>query len=295
MKKLAVINDLSGTGRCSLTAALPVISVMGVQACPVPTAVLSSQTGYASYFYEDLTDRMAGYRREWEKLPFTCDGIFAGYMSGPAQIRETEKFLDDFAGPETLVLIDPVMGDNGRVHHMYSPSFAEGMRRLVKRAKAATPNLTEALLLLYDRQGMEEMWHKIADADPEGQKKLCEETGTALREVFGLETAVITGIDAAGDGKEAGIANLIADDRGAQWIVSPKYGGSYSGTGDLFASVLAAGLVQGIPADRCVRLAVSFLEKAIRDTVLEKTDRNEGVCFERYLWELGREVHREIY
>lgn len=110
MKKIAVINDLSGLGKCSLTAAIPVISVMGVQACPLPTAVLSNQTGYESYFCEDFTEHMEPYMEQWKKRGFFPDGIYTGFLSDDKQADRILKFMDAFAGKDTLILTDPVMG-----------------------------------------------------------------------------------------------------------------------------------------------------------------------------------------
>ena len=113
-KKIAVINDLSGFGRCSLVAAISVISAMGVQPCPLPTAILSAQTGYPSYFYDNYTDRMEEIRREWKKMEPHFDGIYTGFMADRKQIGQTEKVLDTFCGKKTFLLVDPIMGDEGR-------------------------------------------------------------------------------------------------------------------------------------------------------------------------------------
>ena len=113
-KKIAVINDLSGFGRCSLTAAISVIAAMGVQPCPLPTAILSGQTGYPSYFCDDYTDRMGEIRKEWEKMDVSFDGIYTGFMSESSQIEEVFRFLDSFYKKKTFLLVDPVMGDDGK-------------------------------------------------------------------------------------------------------------------------------------------------------------------------------------
>lgn len=114
-KKIAVINDLSGFGRCSLTAAIPTISVMGVQPCPLPTAVLSAQTGFPSYYCDDYTEKMEHFRQEWEKMGVQFDGIYTGFVASETQIRRIFRFLDTFYRESTFLLVDPVMGDEGRV------------------------------------------------------------------------------------------------------------------------------------------------------------------------------------
>ena len=159
MKKIAVINDLSGLGKCSLTAAIPVISVMGVQACPFPTAVLSNQTGYETYFCEDFTEHMAPYMEEWKKRGFVPDGIYTGFLSDEKQADKILKFIDTFAGEDTLILTDPVMGDDGAVYPIYTEELCSRFRELARRSYVITPNLTEALLLLYGKNKMEERYY----------------------------------------------------------------------------------------------------------------------------------------
>ena len=282
LKKIAVINDLSGLGKCSLTAALPVISVMGVQACPLPTAVLSNQTGFSSYYCVDFTDHMEAYIEEWEKRNFSPDGIYCGYLADGRQAELAESFITRFSKNAPLILVDPVMGDQGCTYDMYSDTFLEKMRSLVKRADVITPNLTEALLLLYGKEEMQKRWACLSKAaDKEIQIEL-EEIGRLLTERFGLRAAAVTGIDLqTTDGVAMG--NLVCQQGEIFWVTAKKEGGSYSGTGDLFASVLAAGLVQGMELLTCVQKAVDFLGGAIRDAVKEGRDRNEGVCFEKYL------------
>ena len=158
MKKIAVINDLSGLGKCSLTAAIPVISVMGVQACPLPTAVLSNQTGYESYFCEDFTEHMEPYMEQWKKRGFFPDGIYTGFLSDDKQADRILKFMDAFAGKDTLILTDPVMGDDGAVYPIYTEELRSRFCELTRRSYVITPNLTEALLLLYGKEKMEEIW-----------------------------------------------------------------------------------------------------------------------------------------
>ena len=112
-KKVAVINDLSGLGRCSLTAAISVLSAMGIQACPLPTAILSSQTEYPSYYCYDFTDKMDYFRQEWKKLGTSFSGIYTGYVASVCQIEQIMHFLDTFQTADTFLLVDPVMGDDG--------------------------------------------------------------------------------------------------------------------------------------------------------------------------------------
>lgn len=288
MKKIAVLNDLSGMGKCSLTAAIPVISVMGIQACPLPTAVLSAQTGFPSYYCDDYTDRMDAIMEEWKKMDFYPDGIYAGFLADARQADKAVEFIEQFAKEDTKILIDPVMGDNGEEYPIYTEALCEKMRILVRRATVITPNLTEALLLLYGAQRAHVLWKELSLMDEERLLKFTESTGKELSKEFDTEV-VITGIDLPARENHQEIGNLICQDGVQTWVSTVKEGGSYSGTGDLFASVLSAGMVKGMDTVDSVRKAVKFLSKGIHDAVLEGTDRNEGICFERYLSELAAE------
>lgn len=288
MKKIAVLNDLSGMGKCSLTAAIPVISVMGIQACPLPTAVLSAQTGFPSYYCDDYTDRMDAIMEEWKKMDFYPDGIYTGFLADARQADKAVEFIEQFAKEDTKILIDPVMGDNGEEYPIYTEALCEKMRILVRRATVITPNLTEALLLLYGAQRAHVLWKELSLMDEERLLKFTESTGKELSKEFDTEV-VITGIDLPARENHQEMGNLICKDGVQTWVSTVKEGGSYSGTGDLFASVLSAGMVKGMDTVDSVRKAVKFLSKGIHDAVLEGTDRNEGICFERYLSELAAE------
>ena len=282
MKKIAVLNDLSGMGKCSLTAAIPVISVMGIQACPLPTAVLSAQTGFPSYYCDDYTDRMDAIMEEWKKMDFYPDGIYTGFLADARQADKAVEFIEQFAKEDTKILIDPVMGDNGEEYPIYTEALCEKMRFLVRRATVITPNLTEALLLLYGAQRAHVLWKELSLMDEERLLKFTESTGKELSKEFDTEV-VITGIDLPARENHQEMGNLICKDGVQTWVSTVKEGGSYSGTGDLFASVLSAGMVKGMDTVDSVRKAVKFLSKGIHDAVLE------GICFERYLSELAAE------
>lgn len=286
MKKIAVIQDLSGLGKCSLTAAIPVISAMGVQACPLPTAVLSNQTGYDSYFCDDYTDRMNDFIEEWQKREFIPDGIYTGFLASEEQIDKIFQFIGIFKREDTKIIVDPVMGDDGRIYKTYDDGLCKKMQKLVGCADVITPNVTEAFALLYGAEKMQEKFTALGClTDRKQYEDFVEELGMKLAELYRLQTVVITGIDIPGEDK---IANLVVEEGRCEWIAAKRYGGSYSGTGDLFTSVLSAGIVKGEKVSDCVRKAVHFLGPAIKEAVAAGTDRNDGVCFEtylHYLWE----------
>ena len=217
MKKIAVIHDLSGLGKCSLTAAIPVISAMGVQACPLPTAILSNQTGYGSYFWDDYTDRMELIMDEWKKTGFTPDGVYTGFLGDARQVDLILKFVDMFCTEGTHILVDPVMGDRGETYKTYSETLCEKMRTLVREATVITPNMTEALLLLYGEDGMKERVKVFSDMEETQLLKEIETSGRELTQRFGLEAIVITGVEVSGSDGRARMGNLVLEKEKADW------------------------------------------------------------------------------
>lgn len=278
VKKVAVINDLSGLGKCSLTAAIPVLSVMGVQACPVPTAILTNQTGYDSYYCETLTDKMDYFTEEWKKRNLTLSGIYTGYLGSAAQVEKILSFCKTFRKPDTLLFVDPVMGDNGLVYDMFTPDLGAQMKRLVTHADVITPNLTECCLLTdTDYQLL------TKHQSEESFLSYIEEMARPLLQ-YGIKTILITGIIYQGkQDAEPQYYNLIVEENGCHTVSCPIYGSSYSGTGDLLASVLCAGMTNGEAASSCVRKGVTFLETALKDTVAEQIPPTDGLNFEPYL------------
>ena len=283
-KKIAVVNDLSGFGRCSLTAAISVIAAMGVQPCPLPTAVLSAQTGYPSYFYDDFTDKMTEIQREWEKMDVRFDGIYMGFMSGVRQIRKALGFLETFYREDTFLLVDPVMGDNGARFELFSSEFQQEMKRLAKRADIITPNLTELCLLADADPGMAA---NREDAGAEGDGAGIVDTAEKLaRHVMqgGPKEVVVTGIRFrdSSDGREM-MGNLAVTKDRTQFYAQPFIGEGYSGTGDLFASVIAGGKARGDDLAEDVKLAGEMIARAIQDAVRDRVPRDEGAEYEKYL------------
>lgn len=281
-KKIAVINDLSGFGKCSLTAAISTIAAMGVQPCPLPTAILSAQTGYPSYFCDDYTDKMDEFRREWKKMGARFDGIYTGFMAGGRQIEKVFEFLDDFYDEDTFLLADPVMGDNGREYDMFTPQLLSMMKELVRRADIITPNLTELCLLTDTEYGMLE---GIREQD--SLMRTVEQMARPLMK-SGPEEVVVTGI--CFTDREDGIqkvGNLSVTGTGTHLSAFPFIGESYSGTGDLFASMIAGGRARGEALEETMELAGKMIGLAIRDSSKQNVPRNDGVDYEQYLWMLS--------
>lgn len=237
MKKIAVIQDLSGLGKCSLTAAIPVISVMGVQAVPLPTAVLSNQTGYPSYYCDNYTEHMEQIMDEWEKRGFSPDGIYTGFLADEEQADKILDFLRRFRKEKTVVLVDPVMGDNGGAYGIYTEGLRERMVQLVRSAQVITPNLTEALLLLYGKEEMEKRYAGLMELDGEKRLEQIEKIGEKLANEYCLQAAVITGIEYVKEQKAAPalisdrneknsmqMGNLVVENGQVYWCFAPKTG-----------------------------------------------------------------------
>ncbi|MDR1465129.1 MAG: pyridoxamine kinase [Oscillospiraceae bacterium] len=271
VKKAMVINDLSGLGRCSLTAAIPVLSVLGIQPCPVPTAVLSNQTGYDSYFLFDCAEAMRAFPREWQKRGFRPDGICTGYFSSAEQIRAAQTLIDAFRTPETLLLIDPVMGDHGHRYTGFSPPFCAALAAFSAQADVLTPNITEACLLT------DTDYAAFAAAPEAVQRALLERMAEALP----APTVVITGWR-----REEKMSSAAWQNGSFEVYESPSVDGSFSGTGDLFAAALAGGLLRGDSLETAVRRAMRFLDRALADAKAAGAFGPDGIPFEPHLREL---------
>ncbi len=272
IKKAAVINDLSGFGKCSLTAAIAVLSVMGIQPCPMPTAVLTNQTGYKHHYSVDMTEHLPRYKEMWKMNSKNFDGIYSGYVSSKEQIDIISDFISDFKKSYTKVIVDPVMADNGRLYSAYSKLTCAKMCELSKKADLITPNLTEFCI--------------IAGIDYEELIKKSNEkvyldiiTETARTYVKRQnQSMVITGIE-----KDGFVYNAVFSDGEISLVKAKQYGGGFSGTGDLFASVMCGCMINNLDLKSSAEKAAKFLEKAISDTVKEPYERNDGINFEKYL------------
>lgn len=278
IKRVAVINDLSGLGKCSLTAAIPVLSVMGVQACPLPTAVLTNQTGYDSYYCTDFTDKIDHYTEEWQKRHLTLDAISTGYLGSADQAEKILHFCEKFRKPSTLLFVDPVMGDSGRKYDIFTPRLQEQMQKLVSHADVITPNLTELCLLTHTDYAALTSHAK----DPDYLKQIAQ-IAAPLKDTQ-IQTIIVTGIlYQSSDDKSEKYYNLILEKDAVNAVSSEIHGGSYSGTGDLLAAVVCASMVRGESALSGVTRACRFIEASLIDTVAEQVPRNDGINFETHL------------
>ena len=266
-KKIAVLNDLSGYGRCSLTAAMPVISALKVQCCPVVTAVLSNHAGYPECYMDDYTDRMEADLEPWRKMGFEMDGIMTGFLGSARQASIVADFIRDFKRENTQVLVDPTMGDHGHLYSVCDEDLIEAMRELMQYADVVTPNLTEACALtdtLYQENG----WSK---------RKLSDLTWKL--HLLGARSVILTGVV---KGKQ--ILNVIHE-RGKEPVFhATKFvAGNYHGTGDVFAAVIGASMVRGVPMEEAVRRAAAFTKKCVEKTEELGAPEQDGLCLEACL------------
>lgn len=279
-KKIAVINDLSGFGRCSLVAAISVLSSMGTSACPLPTAVLTAQTGYDSYYCDDYTDKMDIFINEWKKLNASFDGIYAGFLANETQVDKILDFLSVFKKEETFFVVDPIMGDNGITHGLFTEGLKNELKLLCDEALVITPNLTE-LCLLTDENYEDILAIKdesnLINAINTAGKKLCN---TPDKHV------IVTGISLFRDNRKY-MGNLHITRDTHNFSCYPFIDGSYSGTGDLFTSCIVGGLANKTPLDTSIKKAGDFISKAIKDSSLNNIPYNDGVNFEKFLYLLN--------
>lgn len=265
-KKIAVINDFTGFGRCSIAVSLPIISHLRIQCCPLPTAIFSNHTEYESFYQEDFTHGMESYMGEWKKLGLTFSGIATGYLNSAEQIRIVKDFIMQWKSKDTQVVIDPVMGDHGETYPVYEGELCRRMKELVALSDIVTPNVTEACIL----------------TDTPYREKFTKTELIFLAEAIsamGPEKIVITGVDCG-----SFIGNLCYEkDREPVLLRTKRIGSRRAGTGDIFAAVIAADAVNGVDLETSVRRAAHFVSTCIRRSAELDLPALDGVCFEEVL------------
>ncbi len=269
MKRIITVQDISCVGKCSLTVALPVISAMGVEACVLPTAVLSTHTAFKGFTFRDLTGDLPAITRHWQEEKINFDAIYTGYLGSLEQINLMHQLIKDFGAGSTRVIVDPCMADNGSLYSGFTPEFAKAMAGLCAKADVIVPNLTEASFLLgqpyvasgYNKDYIEELVKKLAG--------------------LGARRVVLKGISF--DEKKIGIASYDSDSQKINWYFHEKMPQNFHGTGDIFASVLTGALVRDFSLDKACRLAADFVVESIRATLSHKDYNWYGVDFETAL------------
>lgn len=280
-QRIVTIQDISCFGRCSLGVALPIISSIGIEACPLPTAVLSTHTGgFGSYTFTDLTQDIPKIQNHWQTLDIKFDGIYTGYLGSLQQINLTENFIKSFKNENTLVMIDPVMADFGKLYAGFDSTFPQCMAKLCRCADVIVPNLTEACLLTNSEYI--EACHT---------KEYIQNILQGLAEL-GAKKIIITGIEL-----EKGKIGPVAYDTTTGetfYYGAKKVDNLYHGTGDVFSSAIFGCLVKGIALERAIALATDFTVDSILRSYHAKTDNRYGVNFEEGLCELAQKVASAI-
>lgn len=278
LKRCAAVHDLAGFGRVSLTAIMPTLSAMGIQVCPVPTAVLSTHTGgdFAGYSFIDLTATMRETIAHWRKLGLTMDAVYSGFLGSPEQCQIVSGMIDAFADGDPLIVVDPVMGDRGRFYPSISPEMAQEMRELVKKADVVTPNLTELFLLLNEPYR--------EDLSPETLDALIIRLSGC-----GPERIVVT----SAPSRTPGAVDCRVFDRGRfTSVTKPLLKLAYQGTGDLYAAVMVGQLLNGKSFDAACAFAADVVYTLLDRTSGSGEPHTDGVFIEAYLPELAASVDR---
>lgn len=265
--RLAVIEDLSCFGKCSLSVALPVLACMGLECCPVPTAILSGHfAALPEVSVLDLTDHMAVIADQWAKGGVTFAGILSGYLSSVAQVQQVQDFVRRFRGPEAIFVADPAMADRGALYRGFTADHVAAMKSLCAGADVVVPNVTEACLMLglpYRERQDQGFLAELAQALPE----------------LGAKAAVLTGISL----REDQMSIACCQQGTIELIHHSRVPGHYNGTGDIFASVLTGALLQGAALSAAARQAAWFTSRVIAETAKNPAHRPYGVDLEPWL------------
>ena len=275
VSRVAAIHDLSGFGRNSLSVVIPVLSTMGIQVCAVPTAILSTHTGgFEGYSFVDLTDSMPDFIAHWKKLGLEFDCIYSGFLGSPRQADIISQFIDDFSANDPLVVVDPVLADNGRLYDTMDNHMVEKMKELIKKADLVTPNFTEAALLLDEEYNLD-----ISEKEIKNWLVRLSEKGPRV--------VIITSVPVSHDSKNTSVIAYNRED-GRFWKVGCVYiPANFPGTGDVFTSVVTGSLLQGDSLPLALDRGVQFITAAIRASYGYKYPEREGVLLERVLGNLN--------
>lgn len=268
-KRTVAINDISCMGKCSLTVALPIISSLGIETVVLPTAVLSAHTAFEGFTFCDLTGEFTPVTEHWKSRGERFDCIYSGYLGSQRQIDLVGKFIDDFKAEDTKVIIDPVLGDHGKLYKNFTRDFADSMAKLCRKADVITPNLTEASYMLrteyigdgYSEEYIKDLLIKLSSL---GAKKI-----------------ILTGVSF--DDKRLGVACYDSDTKEYTYYAGERIESMFHGTGDVWASSFTAAFVKGYEFTEAARIATDFTVQCIKATIDDKDNHWYGVKFENCL------------
>lgn len=270
-KKIALINDYTGFGRCSIAVMAPIISAMKIQAVTVPTAILSAHTQFPEYFFDDYTSKMNAYIQTYKDIGLTFDAIATGFLGSEQQTDIVIDFIKTFKKDAEFVLVDPVMGDYGKIYKTYTPEMCRKMKELVCYADIITPNLTELCNLL-------DVSYNEGRFSPDELLQMCRELSAK-----GPEHIVVTGVPFS----SRQIMNYIySRDEEPRIVMVDRIGGDRSGTGDVISSIIAGMTMNGFGFYESVKKAAEYASKCIKYCEENEVPTHWGLCFEMYLGEL---------
>lgn len=277
--KVLVIQDISASCQISMNVAVPILSSLNNSTHMLPTALLSTHTGagFEDYTYLDLTSEMSKILDHWKQLDLSFDGVLVGYLGSHKQIEIVKRIIKEFATPEAVIVLDPVMGDHGELYDGFDEEYVQEMRELCQLSTVIIPNLTEAAYLTktpyqkgpYASEDVERLMKKMVQLN----KKQVVLTGVMLSE------------------NEIGAASMTQKDQQVSYAFSPVYPGRFEGTGDVFSSVIAGFLFQQISLDLAMASAVEYVEKVIKRTLENRPSLRFGVQFETDLLFLIERLH----
>lgn len=277
MKRILSIQDISCLGKCSLTVALPIISAMGVETCIIPTAVLSTHTMFSGFTFKDLTDQIEPITAHWKASQIDFDAIYTGYLGSLDQIDLVMRIFDDFGSGDNQIVVDPVIGDNGKIYPALNMEFAQGMKKLCSKADIILPNLTEAALMtgreyrdIYDEAYVKDMLKALAE--------------------LGAGVSVLTGICLCED--KMGIMGYDREKDYFFQYYNKHYPMLCHGTGDIYASTCVGALMNDKSVEESVAIAVDYTAETIRLTAEDPGHRTYGVNFEAAIPYLLRRLGR---
>ena len=273
MKRIVTIQDISCFGKCSLTVALPIISAMGIETAVIPTAVLSTHTGegFKNYTFRDLTSDIPAIAEHWKSMDLKFDALYTGYLGSPEQVEIVSDFFNDFGREDNVIIVDPVLGDAGKLYAGFTADFVEKMKKLCAKADFIIPNMTEVSFLLgipytdtYDEAYVMDALRRLAE--------------------LGCKVPVITGVHY--DDKKQGAAAYDSESDKFYFSFDKNVNYRFHGTGDIFSSVFTGACALGMDIRQCLDIAVRFTLDCIEATVPDLKEMWYGSCFELCLGKL---------
>ncbi len=265
-KRIMAINDISCFGKCSLTVALPVLSACGIETCPVPTAILSTHTGgFSDYHFKDLSEHILPVTKHWSNLNLHFDAIYSGYLGSVSQIKDVKDIIDNFSSSDTKIIVDPVMGDSGKLYAGFNQNFVTQMILLCEKAHVITPNITEACFLTDTKYKEAPLTKEYVDLLINKLKNIC------------AGSIILTGVSF--DENKMGAA--VYDGVKTEYIFNERINEVYHGTGDVFASSFIGSFISGKTITQSAKIAVDFVIDAIKATKELDGDVHYGVNFEK--------------